>query len=238
MDHFASVSFLVLVLGFSCLQLSFIPLVLGPLIVKTGSLKSESLKSESPGTLSPGWALAVMGVSAAVGIGAATAYLSTGYEPWLWAAVPGCTDPAPWSLQPRRLPPAPAHDGGRVKRPLRSRSTPRDLVNRFRRRHCRETIFLAARSRFWPVATSAGNKARSASRTAINDGVGHVGHHHPDLSRILHSAAAGDAEIEPMLAEKFLLLLETLREPELISDGAPRVVSSSPHVPVTLPRRR
>ncbi|VIO74044.1 hypothetical protein CI1B_53290 [Bradyrhizobium ivorense] len=40
-----------------------------------------------------------------------------------------------------------------------------------------------------------------------------------------------------MLAEKFFLYLETLlngqpRNP----DGSPRVVSTSPHVPVTLPR--
>jgi len=36
-----------------------------------------------------------------------------------------------------------------------------------------------------------------------------------------------------MLAEKFLLLLETLRS-QRQSDDAPRVVSSSPHVPVKL----
>jgi hypothetical protein len=37
-----------------------------------------------------------------------------------------------------------------------------------------------------------------------------------------------------MLAEKFILLLETLRSrPQ--SDGSPRVVSTSPHVPVQLP---
>ena len=35
-----------------------------------------------------------------------------------------------------------------------------------------------------------------------------------------------------MLAEKFLLLLETLRSHR--HDGAPRVVSTSPHVPVKL----
>ena len=37
-----------------------------------------------------------------------------------------------------------------------------------------------------------------------------------------------------MLAEKFFLLLEVLRS-RTYSDGSPRVVSSSPHVPVTLP---
>jgi len=36
-----------------------------------------------------------------------------------------------------------------------------------------------------------------------------------------------------MLAEKFLLILETLRS-QRQSDDAPRVVSSSPHVPVKL----
>ena len=37
-----------------------------------------------------------------------------------------------------------------------------------------------------------------------------------------------------MLAEKFLLLLETLRS-RAQPDGGVRVVSSSPHIPVTLP---
>jgi hypothetical protein len=37
-----------------------------------------------------------------------------------------------------------------------------------------------------------------------------------------------------MLAEKFLLLLETLRS-HAHPDGSPRVVSSSPHIPVKLP---
>jgi hypothetical protein len=38
-----------------------------------------------------------------------------------------------------------------------------------------------------------------------------------------------------MLAEKFFLLLETLIRGQAHSDGSPRVVSSSPHVPVKLP---
>ena len=37
-----------------------------------------------------------------------------------------------------------------------------------------------------------------------------------------------------MLAEKFLLLLEMLRS-HANPDGGPRVVSSSPHVPMKLP---
>jgi hypothetical protein len=36
-----------------------------------------------------------------------------------------------------------------------------------------------------------------------------------------------------MLAEKFILLLETLRS-QRHPDGGPRIVSTSPHVPVTL----
>lgn len=39
-----------------------------------------------------------------------------------------------------------------------------------------------------------------------------------------------------MLAEKFILLLETLLDGQPHSDGSPRVVSTSPHVPVKLPR--
>jgi hypothetical protein len=40
-----------------------------------------------------------------------------------------------------------------------------------------------------------------------------------------------------MLAEKFLLLLETLKS-HSYADGSPRVVSSSPHVPIKLPGGR
>jgi len=38
----------------------------------------------------------------------------------------------------------------------------------------------------------------------------------------------------PMLAEKFILLMETLKS-HTSPDGTPRVVSASPHVPVKLP---
>ncbi|MGY4479147.1 hypothetical protein ACVILL_006561 [Bradyrhizobium sp. USDA 3364] len=38
-----------------------------------------------------------------------------------------------------------------------------------------------------------------------------------------------------MLAEKFILLLETLLSGQTHSDGSPRVVSSSPHIPIELP---
>jgi hypothetical protein len=40
-----------------------------------------------------------------------------------------------------------------------------------------------------------------------------------------------------MLAEKFFLLLETLKS-RSHPDGSPRVVSSSPHVPVNLPKSK
>lgn len=78
---FTSNRFLALVLAFSCAQLSFVPLVLGPLIGRTG---------EGLGTVQAGWALAILGISAAAGVGAVTVYLATGDEPWLWASVPAC----------------------------------------------------------------------------------------------------------------------------------------------------
>ena len=50
-------------------------------------------------------------------------------------------------------------------------------------------------------------------------------------------AGAGSAiftEYRFMLAEKFFLLMETLRS-QAHPDGSPRVVSTSPHVPIKLP---
>jgi hypothetical protein len=44
--------------------------------------------------------------------------------------------------------------------------------------------------------------------------------------------------VRSMLAEKFFLVLETLIKGHKIqtySDGGPRVVSTSPHVPIALP---
>jgi hypothetical protein len=76
----SSGSFLAFVLGFNCLQISFAPLVLGPLIGRSGRR----------GTVNPGWAVAVMAGSAAIASGTVAAYLATGYDPWLWAAAPGC----------------------------------------------------------------------------------------------------------------------------------------------------
>jgi hypothetical protein len=42
-------------------------------------------------------------------------------------------------------------------------------------------------------------------------------------------------EYTRMLAEKFMLLLEALRARTSYADGSPRVISTSPHVPVQLP---
>jgi hypothetical protein len=43
-----------------------------------------------------------------------------------------------------------------------------------------------------------------------------------------------------MLAEKFFLYLEALikSQDQSYSDGSPRVISTSPHVPVKLPERK
>jgi hypothetical protein len=40
-----------------------------------------------------------------------------------------------------------------------------------------------------------------------------------------------------MLAEKFFLLLETIRS-NTYPDGAPRVVSTARHIPITLPKAK
>ena len=76
----ASPRFLVLLFGFSSAQLSLVPLVLGPLFAGSGGL----------GSVGPGWALVVMVVSTAIGMGTTVAYLATGYDPWLSAVVPSC----------------------------------------------------------------------------------------------------------------------------------------------------
>jgi hypothetical protein len=77
----ASSTFLAVLFALSCAPLSFVPLVLGPLIAEGRGGR---------GSVSPGWALVIIGVSAATGIGAVVVSLATGYEPWLWAAVPAC----------------------------------------------------------------------------------------------------------------------------------------------------
>jgi hypothetical protein len=78
---FTGSKFLALVFAFCCAQLSFVPLVLGPLVGRTG---------ERSGTVSPPWALGILGLGTAAGVVAAAAYLATGHEPWLWAAIPAC----------------------------------------------------------------------------------------------------------------------------------------------------
>lgn len=45
--------------------------------------------------------------------------------------------------------------------------------------------------------------------------------------------------VTQMLAEKFILVLESLiRGDRPYPDGSPRVISTSPHVPVELPRQK
>jgi hypothetical protein len=75
-----STGFLALVVGFTCLQLSFAPLVLGPLVGR----------SSKRGTVDPKWAVVIMLVGALIGSGTVATYLATEYDPWLWAAAPGC----------------------------------------------------------------------------------------------------------------------------------------------------
>ena len=41
-----------------------------------------------------------------------------------------------------------------------------------------------------------------------------------------------------MLAEKFFLYLEALLKTQTHADGSPRVISTSPHIPVMLPPRK
>jgi hypothetical protein len=73
--------FLALLFGCSSVQLAFVPLVLGPLIGRANG---------AGGSVGAGWAMAIVGFGAAVGVGAVAAYLATGAEAWLWAAVPAC----------------------------------------------------------------------------------------------------------------------------------------------------
>jgi hypothetical protein len=49
----------------------------------------------------------------------------------------------------------------------------------------------------------------------------------------LNKGSNSHHEATPMLAEKFILLLETLKS-HAYADGSPRVVSTSPHVPMKL----
>ena len=59
----------------------------------------------------------------------------------------------------------------------------------------------------------------------------------PQFAAGKHTARSAPKQINeatPMLAEKFILLMETLKS-RASPDGAPWVVSASPHVPVKLP---
>jgi hypothetical protein len=68
-----------LVVAFYCAQLAPVPLLLGPVTARARG---------GYGIVSGGWALAIVAVSAAIGIGAVAVHLATGVEALLWAAVP------------------------------------------------------------------------------------------------------------------------------------------------------
>jgi len=78
---FTGGGFVALVFAFCCAQLACAPLVVGRVMGDA---------SQGLAGMGPGWALAVLGVGAALGIGAAAIYLATGHDPWLWAAIPAC----------------------------------------------------------------------------------------------------------------------------------------------------
>jgi hypothetical protein len=78
---FASREFLALLFALSCPQLAFAPLVLGPVL---GGDRA------GVGTVTAGWALAILGVGAAIGLSAVLIYFGTGNASWLWAAAPAC----------------------------------------------------------------------------------------------------------------------------------------------------
>jgi hypothetical protein len=67
------------VVAFYCAQLAPVPLILGPVIARARG---------GYGIVSASWALAIVAVSAAIGIGAVAIHLVTGSEAWLWTAVP------------------------------------------------------------------------------------------------------------------------------------------------------
>jgi hypothetical protein len=77
---FTASTFFAVLCGCFCAQLSFISLV----------LTSLGLTGRYMGAVSAPWALLIIGVAAASGIATVTVYLTSGAEPWLWAAVPAC----------------------------------------------------------------------------------------------------------------------------------------------------
>jgi hypothetical protein len=76
---FTAATFLAVLLACWCAQIPSFPLLVTSLVQRSGS-----------GTVSACWALLVVAVAATVGIAAVIAFLATGAEPWLWAAVPAC----------------------------------------------------------------------------------------------------------------------------------------------------
>jgi hypothetical protein len=70
-----------LVVAFHCTQLALTPLVLRGIIGRTRTPLRH---------VSPGWAIAIIGCSATIGVGLVAVYITTGQVWWLWAAIPGC----------------------------------------------------------------------------------------------------------------------------------------------------
>ena len=68
-----------LLVAFYCAQLAPVPLIVGPVIARARG---------GYGIVSAKWALAIVGVSAVIGIGAVAMHLASGVDAWLWAAVP------------------------------------------------------------------------------------------------------------------------------------------------------
>jgi hypothetical protein len=68
---------LALLFALCCAQLSFVPLIVGPMVAR-------------PVNVSSGWAIVILGVGAATGVGAVAVYVTSGSQLCLWAAVPGC----------------------------------------------------------------------------------------------------------------------------------------------------
>jgi hypothetical protein len=122
-------------------------------------------------------------------------------------------------------------------------------VKRFRGRLFQRSFCTVRRSHFGLAAKTGGNKAGAAFPSLINNGVDHVDDPQSGGSVLLLGSSDGDAQAAPyrhcliflgkgltMLAEKFFLYLEALFNSQQVhSDGGPRVISSSPHVPVKLP---
>lgn len=76
-----SSTFIAVLFAIGCLQLSFVPLVLGPIVAQ---------RRGGVGAVTPGWALFILGFGVAVVVAAVMLYLVTAADAWLWAAVPAC----------------------------------------------------------------------------------------------------------------------------------------------------